>query len=278
MKIAVIGAKGMLAAALIPLLKKHELKLGDLPEIDITNKEQVDNYLQNIEFVFHCAAITDVDGAEKNPERTFAVNVEGTKNIAKTCAKLDIPLVYISTDYVFSGNSHRHPWVEDDLPAPQGVYANSKFEGERAVIDNCQKYFIVRTAWLYGPNGKNFVDTILNLAKNQKEIKVVNDQLGSPTYSRHLAEALVKFLDIKEYGVYHLTNQGEVSWYFFARKILELAGTNVKILPCKTEEFPRSAPRPAYSVLNNKHWAKLGQKLLPGWEEGLKAYLREIKR
>lgn len=278
MRIAIIGAKGMLAQDLIPLLKdKHELVLVDLPETDITNKAQIEQALKGVDFVYHLAAYTDVDGAEADRERAYAVNETGTEYVARTCAELAVPLVYISTDYIFGDDSGGRPYTENDDPSPRGVYASSKLAGEKAVQKSCKKYFIVRTAWLYGINGKNFVATMLKISKKQKEIKVVDDQVGSPTYAGHLAQVLVKFLDISEYGVYHLTNQGEVSWYKFACRIFDLAGIKVRVTPCKTADFIRPAPRPAYSVLENQHWQQIGEKPLPRWEEGLAEYLKELK-
>lgn len=277
MKIGITGAKGMLAHALIPLLKNQQLILLDLPKVDITNKEILDEKLKDVEFVFHIAAYTSVDEAERNSAKAFEVNAKGTINIAEICNKYNIPVLYISTDYVFSGKSDHGPWFETDKPQPQGVYAKSKLAGEEAIKKICEKYFIVRTAWLYGSNGKNFVETMLTLADQQKQLKVVDDQIGSPTYTCHLAEALVKFLDIKKYGIYHITNQGETSWYGFACKIFELNNKDVKVLPCQTSEFPRLAPRPEYSMLRNKNWQELGFSLLPSWEFGLKEYLKEKK-
>ncbi|MFC1517259.1 dTDP-4-dehydrorhamnose reductase [Candidatus Margulisiibacteriota bacterium] len=279
MKVAITGAKGMLASALIPLLKEHELISIDLPEVDITDKKAVEKGLAKADFVFHFAAFTDVDGAELAEKKVFDINEHGTENIALVCKKLGIPLLYISTDYVFSNGKKTKPWAETDKPNIEaGVYARSKLAGEQAVQRHCQKYFIVRTAWLYGQHGLNFIDTILKKAKETPELKVVDDQKGTPTYTRHLARALVKFLDIKEYGIYHLTNQGETSWYGLAKKVFELSGNNIKIIPCRTEDFPRPAPRPKYAVLGNAHWLALGQEPLPSWEEGVREYLKELKQ
>lgn len=278
MKIAITGAKGMLSKALIPWLKDHELLLIDLPEVDVTNHQTLEKSIDQADFVFHFAAYTDVDGAESEAKKAFAVNEQGSENVAKICNKLNIPLLYLSTDYVFSGNFPGHPWQEQDKPEPQGVYARSKLAGEEAVKKHCKKYFIVRTAWLFGKNGKNFVDTMLKTAIGKKEFKIVNDQKGTPTYTKHLAKALAKFLDIKEYGVYHLTNSGETTWYDFAKMIFDTTGVQVKLIPCRTQDFPRPAPRPAYSVLADKKWRSIGQKPLPPWEKGLQEYLKEIKR
>jgi dTDP-4-dehydrorhamnose reductase len=282
MIIAITGAKGMLATALIPLLKGHQLVPLDLPGTDITDQQAVKTALHDVDFVYHCAAYTSVDKAESEPELVHAVNVLGTENVAKVCAGRNIPLVYISTDYVFGAKALERmrkagavrPWREDDVPATEGVYALSKLAGEAVIRKYCKKYFIVRTAWLYGHNGRNFVDTMLALAGKQNKIRVVNDQQGSPTFAGDLASALVKFLDITEYGIYHLTGQGATTWYEFTREIFKQAGVNVTMEPCVTKEVPRPAPRPPYSVLDNAHWRAIGQGPLPSWQDGLKEYLK----
>ncbi len=281
MNIAITGAKGMLASALIQRLREHHIIPIDLPETDITIAHSVEQALLHADFVYHCAAYTNVDKAETDADAAMAVNVTGTEHIARFCGTHDIPLVYISTDYVF-GEKALHmmkaqgpirAWKETDAPAPDGVYARSKHGGEQAVLRHCKKYFIARTAWLYGHNGKNFVATMLALAAKGDPVTVVNDQTGSPTYTGDLADALVKLLDIKEYGIYHLTNQGETTWYGFAQEIFKQAGVTVTLIPCTTEEFPRPTKRPVYSVLENAHWQAIGQEPLPHWSTGLQKYL-----
>jgi dTDP-4-dehydrorhamnose reductase len=267
----------MLASALISKLSGHEVVKLDLPGCDITDYQQVIDNLKerSIDFVYHIAAYTNVDKAEEDSEQAFLVNEKGTANIAQICAAESISVLYISTDYVFgSGEANgTHPWQEGDPVAPQGIYARSKLAGEEVIRKTCEKYFIVRTAWLYGPNGKNFVDTMLKLAQEHDKLKVVSDQTGSPTYTEDLAKGLVQFLDIHEYGIYHLTNQGNTTWYDFAKKIFELSKIEIEVTPCTTNEFPRPAKRPKYSVLANEKWRKIGKKELPAWEEGLKDYL-----
>ena len=199
--------------------------------------------------------------------------------MAIKCKQLNIPLIHISTDYVFEGNQEKNsPLEETDKLGPKTVYGKTKLEGEKLVMENCDKYFILRTAWLYG-EGKNFVKTMIGLSKKNKELKVVNDQVGCPTYAKDLAKAIKEIIDKKseKYGIYHVTNKGEVSWYEFAKKIFEIKKIEIKVNPCTSEEFPRPAPRPHYSVLNNQKWINAGFTPLRYYEEALKEYLETLK-
>jgi len=214
--------------------------------------------------VINCAAYTDVDGAEGDPETAHAVNGEGARNVAEAAERV----LYVSTDYVFDG-AGREPYVESDLTAPIQEYGRSKLGGEHATAGANPNHLIVRSSWLFGAGGKNFVDTILGLAEGREELRVVNDQVGSPTFTGHLAEALVGLATGSERGILHATGAGSCSWFEFAREIVERAGADCAVQPCSTNEFPRPARRPAYSVLASER----GGPALPAWQDGLDAYL-----
>ena len=242
--------------------------------MDITNEENVIDFIDenSPEVVINAAAYTAVDDCETNYDEAYAVNAIGPKNLAIACKKQDVPLVHISTDYVFDG-SKRTPLLENDALGPQSAYGKTKLEGEKFIQEYTDKYFILRTAWLYGIHGNNFVQTMLSLAENHDEITVVDDQIGSPTYSLDLAVSIANLLNSDKYGIYHLTNEGECSWYEFSKRIFELSDVDVKVLPVTTEEFPRPAPRPHYSVLSNQKWIKAGFPPMRKYEEALSDYL-----
>lgn len=269
MKILVTGADGMLGQDLCPILEDcgHEVIETDLPEIDITKPDVILDVLssEKPDAVIHCAAYTNVDKAEEDIETARLINKIGTKNVAEVCAKLDIPIVYISTDYVFDGKSDV-PYLPNSLKNPINNYGLTKSEGEDEVRKLCEKYYIVRTSWLYGHHGKNFVETMLSLA-NKDELKVVDDQTGCPTWTVELSNGIAKILEEnKPYGIYHVCGSGSTTWYGFAKQIFEFSKLNVNLLPCKTEEFPRPAARPHYSVMNN-------DKICRDWKLALKDYL-----
>ena len=282
MKILITGANGLLGNELVSVLKNdHSLILFSHSQLDISDSEsvnkQIDSSLPDI--IINSAAYTQVDACETNYDLAYKSNAIGPKNLANKCKQLGIPFIHISTDYVFEGNENNNkPYKEDDKLGPKTVYGKTKLEGENLVKQNCDKYFILRTAWLYG-QGKNFVKTMLNLSKKNKELKVVNDQIGSPTYAKDLAKAIKEIIDKKsdKYGIYHITNKGEVSWYEFAKKIFEIKKIEIKINPVTSEEFPRPAPRPHYSVLNNQKWIDAGFNPLRNYEEALKEYLDSFK-
>ena len=269
MKILVTGANGMLGQDLCPILEDegHEVIETDIHNLDITNEQEVIETFLDIEpdIVIHCAAYTNVDEAEKDIETARKINVLGTENIAKISAKLDIAMVYISTDYVFDGNNTK-PYLPTDITNPQNNYGLTKLEGEKAVQKHCKKYFIVRTSWLYGIYGKNFVETMLSL-KDKPELKVVDDQIGCPTWTIELSNGISKIIETEDYGIYHICGSGQTSWYNFAKKIFEFSGVKVNLIPCTTKEFPRPAKRPSYSVMENN-------KICRKWEEALKDYLK----
>lgn len=274
MRILITGASGMLGHDLQRTLKNHELILYNSKNLDITNKNLVSGKINEMkpDILINSAAYTNVDDCETNYEEAHKVNALGPKNLATVCKDLKIPLVHISTDYVFDGKK-TEPLKENDNLGPQTAYGKTKLEGEQFIQKILDEYFIIRTAWLYGCDGNNFVKTMLNLSKSHNEINVVNDQIGSPTFTYDLAKGISEIIKTDKYGVYHLTNSGSCSWYEFSKEIFKLANINVKVTPVTTEEFPRPAPRPKYSVLSNDKWIKQGFKPLRNYKEALKEYL-----
>lgn len=279
MKVLVTGVKGQLGYDVVNELEKrgHTAVGVDVEEMDITDYSAVDSVIteSNVDAVIHCAAYTAVDAAEDNRELCMKVNAEGTENIAKVCKREDIKMIYISTDYVFDGQGER-PWMPDDERHPLNVYGESKYEGELAVERNLKKYYIVRIAWVFGVNGKNFIKTMLNLSENHSEINVVNDQIGSPTYTFDLAVLLVDMIETDKYGRYHATNEGYCTWYEFAKEIFAQAGKSVKVNPVSSEEFPSRAKRPHNSRMDKSKLVQNGFRPLPMWQDALKRYLKEI--
>ena len=279
MKILITGSNGMLGHDLIEVLKdKHELLLTTSKTLDITDGDSVMDFIvkSNPDLVINSAAYSDVDGCESNPDLAYNVNGEGVKNLALACREVDCPLVHISTDYVFNGQNDR-PWVEDDEIGPISIYGKSKLKGEEHIKEILEKYFIVRTAWLYGVNGRNFPRTMLELAQNHSEITVVYDEVGTPTYTPDLAKGISKLIETDYYGTYHLTNSGNCSWCEFARYIFEVADVDVKVIPVTASEFARPAPRPSYSVLENRKWVENGFEPLRNYKEAIKEYIGLIK-
>ena len=279
MKILITGSNGMLGHDLIEVLKdKHELLLTTSKTLDITDGDSVMDFIlkSNPDIVINSAAYTDVDGCESNPDLAYNVNGEGVKNLALACREVDCPLVHISTDYVFNGQNDR-PWVEDDEIGPISIYGKSKLEGEEHIKEILEKYFIVRTAWLYGVNGRNFPRTMLELAQKHSEITVVYDEVGTPTYTPDLAKGISKLIETDYYGTYHLTNSGNCSWCEFARYIFEVADVDVNVIPVTASEFARPAPRPSYSVLENRNWVENGFEPLRNYKEAIKEYIELIK-
>lgn len=268
MPLLVTGAKGMLGQDLCPILEDagYEVIETDVDTLDITNAEQVNQVLKDKmpEVVIHCAAYTNVDKAEEDLKTAELINVSGTENIADACGKLGITMVYISTDYVFDGTKDS-PYTPQDKPNPINNYGMTKYEGEEAVRSFCEKHYIARTSWLYGHHGKNFVETMLSL-KDKEELKVVDDQIGCPTWTVELANGILKLLDSKPYGTYHVCGSGHTSWYGFAKEIFKLSGLEVNLKPCTTDEFPRAAKRPAFSIMENEGICR-------NWQFALKDYL-----
>lgn len=284
MKILVTGVKGQLGYDVVNECQKRGYDaIGvDVEEMDITNPEAVDHVIAeaNPDAVIHCAAWTAVDAAEEpeNVAKVRAVNADGTQNIANVCKKLNCKLLYISTDYVFDGQGSE-PWLPDQKDyRPLNVYGQTKLEGELAVANTVEKYFIVRIAWVFGANGKNFIKTMLNVGKTHDTIRVVNDQIGTPTYTYDLARLLVDMAESEKYGYYHATNEGgDISWYDFACEIFRQAGYPTKVIPVTTAEYGLSkAKRPFNSRLDKHKLVENGFTPLPDWKDALKRYLKEI--
>lgn len=284
MKVLVTGVKGQLGYDVVnELTKRGHTAIGvDIDEMDITDKHSVQIVIEKTkpDAVIHCAAWTAVDLAEDENKIALvrAVNTDGTRNIAEICKKLNCKMMYISTDYVFNGQG-TEPWKPDcKYYEPLNVYGQTKLGGELAVANLLEKYFIVRIAWVFGVNGNNFIKTMLNVGKKYDELTVVNDQIGTPTYTYDLARLLVDMIETKKYGYYHATNEGGyISWYDFACEIFKQAGYNTKVKPVTTEEYGISkAKRPFNSRLDKSKLIENGFKPLPTWQDALSRYLKEI--
>ncbi|MEW6086921.1 MAG: dTDP-4-dehydrorhamnose reductase [bacterium] len=300
LKIAVIGANGMLGSDLCDILLKKkefevipfygpvtgnrfsEIEFKEEEKIDITSMSDTELKIFEVkpDVIIHTAAYTDVDGCELNKEKAYLINGTGTQNVAQAAKKSGAFLIYISTDYVFDGEN-KNAYLENDAPNPMSIYGKSKLDGEKFVQGILDKWAIVRISWLFGINGRNFVKTILKQIESGKNLKVVNDQVGSPTYTRDLSKGINEFLEKGcKTGIYHLTNQGFCSWFEFAEKIVELSGNINKIIvePIDSSQLARPAKRPRNSVLENYAWKTKGYALLQNWEEALKDYLGEEKK
>ena len=297
MKIIVTGCRGQLGTEIIKQLRGGRSEIGpipeklmnatvipvDLPELDITNYKMVDDFIrrQRPDVIINCAAFTNVDGCEVNHDAAFKANALGPRNLAQAAEKTGARLVHVSTDYVFSGDAAQPVW-EYDLPAPRSVYGKTKLLGEQYVQQFCTHYFIVRTAWLYGYAGNNFVKTILRLARQNGGVTVVDDQLGNPTNAADLAHEILNLLVTKEYGVYHCTGEGVCSWCEFAAEIIRLSGIPATVTPCTTEQFiagakKQIAPRPAYSALENAMLkATIGNEMRD-WKTALACFFENYK-
>ena len=284
MKALVTGVKGQLGFDVVNELKNRgHVAVGvDIEEMDITDPESVSRVIGEAapDVVIHCAAWTAVDAAEdpENIAKVRAVNAGGTRNIAQVCKKLDCKMMYISTDYVFNGQGTQ-PWQPDCRDyAPLNVYGQTKLEGELAVADTLEKYFIVRIAWVFGKNGSNFIKTMLNVGKKHDTVRVVSDQIGTPTYTLDLARLLVDMAESEKYGYYHATNEGGyISWYDFTCEIYKQAGYATRVVPVTTAEYGLSkAARPFNSRLDKSKLAENGFQPLPAWQDALQRYLKEI--
>ena len=290
MIILITGAKGMMGSDLIKVLsqkKEYNLTGATRSDFDITDYSQTLQFLKDKrpDIVIHAAAYTKVDDCESHSETAYKVNETGTKNIASGCKDINAKLICISTDYIFNGRKNT-PYLENDMPEPLSVYGDSKLKGELAVKDILNDYIIVRTSWLFGKNGNNFIKAILKQATSpfpsfvrrgegrSKVIKVVNDQTGSPTYTVDLSHAIEKLISCNAKGIFNITNSGECSWYQFAKKILELAGIKgVDVVPITSEELKRPARRPAYSILDCSKFKSVTNYQMRHWEDALKDYL-----
>ncbi len=274
MKILLTGAKGQLGQALQRTLTAHAVTLLDHGQLDITKLTDVRDtiYAMYPDVVINAAAYNNVDGAESDPLSAYRGNALGPRNLAVATAAAGIPLLHVSSDYVFDGTGTR-PYHEFDRPQPVSVYAASKLAGEDAVRELNPKHYLVRTAWLYSAVGKNFAKTICALAQQQPQVRVVNDQVGSPTYVPHLATAIATLISTQAFGTYHLANQGAASWYDLTCALYRERGITTPVQPVTTPEFPRPAKRPAYSVLTTIQDPTI---LLPAWEEGVVAFAKAV--
>jgi dTDP-4-dehydrorhamnose reductase len=276
LKILVSGCKGMLGTDLVRVLASAHTAVGvDLEEMDITDPRSVEEQVASIapDVLINAAAYTDVDGSERREALAFRVNAEGAANLALACRRRGVQLIHVSTDYVFDGKEKR-PYAEEDPPNPLGVYARSKWEGEKRIREILPEACLIRTAWLYGKNGKNFVKAILSQAGRKKRLRVVDDQRGSPTYTLDLAAALQAAAERSLQGTFHVTNREACTWFEFAKRILELSETkDVEVDPISTEELGREAPRPANSVLDCRKFEKATGMRLRAWSDALRDYL-----
>lgn len=276
MRILITGANGQLGHDLRSALRTHALTCVDLPEFDLTGPDAGKMIADaRPELVIHAAAYTDVDGAEREPERALAINAEGTARVARAAAEAGARLFHLSTDYVFDGGK-RTPYLEGDEPHPINAYGRSKLEGERLALTLCPNTLAIRTAWLYGAQGKNFVKTILHLAGAQPDLRVVDDQRGCPTHAGDLALAIAAMMGTDLRGIVHASGAGDCTWHEFASEIVSLIGSAARVVPVSTAEAARPALRPAYSVLANTVLAGRGIRL-PHWKDALVRFIREQK-
>jgi len=280
MKVAIIGANGQLGSDLCGVLADQQVSVLPLThnDVDVADSAQVERVLGSIgaDVVISTAAFHNVEECEKQPARSFAVNAVGPRNLAFACRRANAVLVHFSTDYVFDG-AQRHPYTESDLPLPLNIYGVSKLAGEHLLRLTWERCFVVRTCGLYGlvgssGKGGNFVETMLKKAREGAPIRVVDDQLLTPTFTADLAETVSRLIQTEAYGLYHISAAGSCSWYHFARKIFELEGLVLNLLPVSTTEFPSSVQRPAYSVLSKQKLGSVGISM-PAWEDGLRRYL-----
>lgn len=283
MSILITGGKGQLGKDLAKELTERGIENipVDIEEMDITDEKAVKEFIsscvkeRSLDAVIHCAAYTAVDRAEDEEELAYKINAVGTKNVAEACKENDIKLMYISTDYVFDGEGER-PWQPDDKRAPLNVYGKTKYEGE-LFVQQLEKFFTVRISWVFGLHGNNFIKTMLKLGKERDELNVVDDQIGSPTYTKDLSVLLADIIQTDKYGIYHASNEGLCSWYEFAKEIFSQAGLNVKLNPVDSSAFPVKAKRPHNSRMDKSKLVQNGFKPLPDWKDALRRYIEELK-
>ncbi len=282
MRVLITGANGQLGTDICQVLKSFETIPLTHADIEITDIDVVKRAFvkHKPQVVINTAAFVRVDDCEIEPDKAFSVNALGARNIAVVAQQIDAKLVHISTDYVFGGEvkSHPTPYTEFDTPAPLSIYGKSKLAGENFVRHLCLKHFIIRTSGLFGiagssGKGGNFVETMLRLGREQNELRVVNDQIFSPTYTKDLAKKIVQLIDTEYYGTFHITNKGACSWYEFAKEILRLAGLKTPVIPITSDQYPQKAKRPNFSVLDNYHLRLLGINDMRPWQEALVEYL-----
>jgi dTDP-4-dehydrorhamnose reductase len=278
MKVVVTGATGQLGQDVMKALvrKNHQAIGPDRQQLDITKEEEVSAFISEVkpDVILHCAAYTNVDAAEENEEVAYQVNAAGTEYLAKAAKLNGVKMMYISTDYVFDGTANE-PYEVDEPTKPLGAYGRTKLAGEQLLQKHLEEFFIVRTAWVFGTYGNNFVKTMMRLGKERGKVGVVHDQVGSPTYAVDLAKFMVELMETEKYGIYHATNSGMCSWYEFAVEIFKQDNMIVTVNPLTSDQFPRPAARPKYSVLSKKRIEQQGLKPLRDWKEALAAYLAE---
>ena len=276
MRVIVTGADGQLGHDLRRTLGQYDLISYSIEDLDIVDLSAVVNRIEEIgpDVVVNCAAYTDVDGCENNQTQAYKVNAGGPQNLAIACERSGAAILQVSTDFIFDGTKGS-PYLEFDNPNPLNVYGRSKLAGEIYVSSLTNRYYIVRTAWLYGHNGNNFVKSILRIAQEKEKLRIVNDQIGSPTFTYDLAERIADIILSESYGIYHVVNGGQCSWYDFGKKILELAGVKRTVDPISSGDLDQPAKRPKYSVLDDLSLRTRGFSPLRTWEEGLVAYFEE---
>ncbi|MGI5089167.1 dTDP-4-dehydrorhamnose reductase [Treponema sp. OMZ 305] len=285
-----IGSKGMLASEVAAQLNQYSIQwIGSDKEVDITDRTSVETFAQRnfvtgaLQWIINCAAYTAVDNAEDDPETAQKLNADALINICEIAKQYGAQLIHFSTDYVFDGAS-AVPYTEADHPQPQSVYGSTKLQGERNIVERLPEHYIIRTAWLYGKNGNNFVSTMLRLMNEKESLKVVNDQRGSPTYAVDLAKAVLQIIQQNNhcYGIYHYSNEGNITWYDFACEIYKqgkefgLIKSDCVVAPCASNEFPQKAHRPSFSLLNKEKIKAAFSLSIPQWNESLTAYLKEL--
>lgn len=277
MRVLITGGKGQLGSDLTEILQlsNHDVIPLSSRELDVTNNESVFKQILHLrpDVIVHAGAYTQVDKAEEDIERAYQINAIGSRNIALAATKIDAKLIYISTDYVFDGKANK-PYSEFDKTNPMSIYGKSKLAGEELVKQFSKDYFILRTSWVYGKHGNNFVKTMLKLAKERNEISVVNDQIGSPTYTVDLAAFISEIMQTELFGTYHVSNSGSCSWYEFAKEIYKESGIDIKVNPITTMEFPRPAPRPSYSVMDHMGIRLNNLNGLRAWRDALIDFIR----
>ena len=276
MKVLVTGVNGQLGYDVVKELEKrgHQAIGVDRKEMDLTSTQQIKECIENVkpEAIIHCAAYTAVDKAEDEEELCRRVNAIATKDIAECAKKLDIPMIYISTDYVFDGTKDGE-YTEEDIPNPINVYGKTKHEGEVYVQEILDKFYIVRISWVFGENGNNFIDTMLRLSKERDSLNVINDQVGSPTYTKDLAPLLVNMIETEKYGIYHATNEGYCTWYEFAKEIFKVANIDIEVKPINTSEYIVKASRPMNSKMSKDKLKKNEYDSLSNWKTSIKKYM-----
>ena len=292
MKLLITGGNGQLGKELQEVLRNGGTDIGEIPALyreadvtavdvdvlDITDRDATLAFIETLrpDVIFNCAAYTQVDACEENEAIADKVNADGVRHLAEAAEAVGAKLVHVSTDYVFDGKG-RSPYGEDDAVAPATAYGRTKVRGEQAALAACSRTYVLRTAWLYGPYGPNFVKTMLRLGSTRESVTVVNDQVGSPTYTADLAWTMLAVATTEVYGIYHVTGGGQCSWFQFATAIMQKANNGCRVLPCTSAEYPSKTPRPAYSVLGHGRLQAVGLDRMRPWEEALDSYFKRTE-